>query len=258
MAPPDDLAPPPADGPRLGDAFGALLLACWERGAAPGAVVEVVERDDGFVTAADAARYFAAPDAWGRLDRWACDRARGRVLDVGAGAGRHALLLQERGHAVVALDVSPLAGEVCRRRGVRRVVTGTVHDPAAADAGPFDTFLLMGNNLGLLGDVEQAPRLLAALAALAAPGARIVGFGTDPYATANPLHHAYHRRNRARGRLGGQLRLRIRHADLATPWFDYLFATVDELRALLAGAAWRVEEVEAAEQHYVAVLRYQR
>ena len=97
----DGLAPPPEDGPRLGDAFGALLLACWERGAAPGEVLEVVERDDGYVTTGDAARYFAEPDVWPRLDRWACDRAHGRVLDVGAGAGRHALLLQERGHAVI-------------------------------------------------------------------------------------------------------------------------------------------------------------
>jgi SAM-dependent methyltransferase len=253
----DGLAPPPPDGPRLGDAFGALLLACWERGAAPGEVVEVVERDDGYVTTGDAARYFADPDAWPRLDRWACDQARGRVLDIGAGAGRHALLLQERGHAVVALDVSPLAGEVCRRRGVHQVVTGTVHELAAAGAGPVDIFLLLGNNLGLLGGATEAPPFLAALASLAAPAARIVGFGTDPYATTNPLHHTYHRRNRAQGRPGGQLRLRIRHADLATPWFDYLFTTVDELRALLAGSAWRMEEVEADEHRYVAVLRYQ-
>jgi SAM-dependent methyltransferase len=232
--------------------------------------VELVERDDGFLAGADASRYFAPPAAWGPLDRWACDQARGRVLDVGAGAGRAALHLQATGREAVALDVSPLAAEVCRRRGVRRAVAGTAADLAAAggpEGGPFDAFLLLGNNLGLLGGAAEAPRLLGALAALAAPGAVLLGQGMDPYRTAAPEHLAYHARNRARGRLPGQLRLRIRHRGLATPWFDYLFATPVELAPLLAGTAWRLEHVErpadtegetAARGAYVAVLRCTR
>jgi len=85
----------------------------------PGAVLELIERDDGFLDGADAARYFTGPDAWDALDRLACTEARGRVLDMGAGAGRSALYLQETGRDVVALDVSPGAVEVCQRRSVR-------------------------------------------------------------------------------------------------------------------------------------------
>ena len=72
----------------------------------PGAVLELIERDDGFIDGGDAARYFARPDAWDALDRLACAEARGRILDVGAGAGRAALYLQETGHDVVALAAS--------------------------------------------------------------------------------------------------------------------------------------------------------
>jgi SAM-dependent methyltransferase len=180
------------------------------------------------------------------------------VLDVGAGAGRHALYLQALGHEVVALDVSPLAADLCRRRGVRRVVTGAAAGLDGPGLGRFDTFLMMGNNLGLLGGPDQAPRLLAALARLAAPGAQLIGIGTDPYATTEPRHHAYHRRNRQRGRLAGQLRLRVRYLDLATDWFDYLFVTPDELRALLAGSDWQLEVVEPAAHQYAAILRLAR
>jgi SAM-dependent methyltransferase len=248
--PPDAAAGPgeaQAEAPEIGDAFGACLLACWEAGARPWGTLELIERDDGFLDGADAARYFTPPDGWGRLDRWACDQARGRVLDVGAGAGRAALHLQETGRDAVALDVSPLALEVCRRRGVRQTVAGTVADLAAEgipDGQAFDAFVLLGNNLGLLGGVAEAPRLLRALAALAAPGAVLLGKGMDPYRTAAPEHLAYHARNRDRGRMPGQIRMRVRHRRLATPWFDYLFATPDEVAPLLDGTAWRLEHVE--------------
>src|SRR5438067_11720752 len=113
-------------GPRRGDAFGAALMACWQRGGAVDIAYEFIEREDGFIDAMDAARYFGGPEQWGPLDRWVYEQARGRILDVGSGAGRHSLALQERGADVVALDISPLAAEVCRRRGIKQVVTGTV------------------------------------------------------------------------------------------------------------------------------------
>jgi len=238
----------------------------------PGAVFEFIERDDGYLDATDAALYFSRPEDWSEPERWACDRAfahcaqsakGGRILDVGAGAGRHALHLQERGAEVVALDVSPLAGEVCRRRGARRVFTGTVFDlaeHARASGERFDAFLLIGNNLGLLGGAAHAPTFLSALASLARPDAVILGAGMDPYATANELHRGYHARNRTLGRMGGQIRMRVRHKDLATGWFDYLFTTADELRDLVEGTAWRLEQVEQGDggPGYVAQLRLKR
>ena len=254
-------APPPESGPEIGDAFGAALLACWESGLPACEVFELIERDDGFLDGADAARYFLPPEGWDALDHWVCDRAHGRAVDVGSGAGRIALHLQERGMDVTALDISPLAGEVCRRRGVRRVFTGSVFDLAqsrpAPEPAPFDSFLLLGNNLALLGGADHAPRFLAALAAVCAPNAMILGRGMDPYATTNPVHVAYHARNRARGRMGGQIRMRVRHRRLATEWFDYLFATPDELRDLLRGTPWRVEHLEpqANGNGYAAQLR---
>ncbi|MDQ6675028.1 MAG: class I SAM-dependent methyltransferase [Chloroflexota bacterium] len=242
------------EGPWLGDAWGALLLACLEAGMVPGAVLELIERDDGFLGGADAVRYFAGPDDWGTLDRLACAEARGRILDVGAGAGRAALYLQETGRDAVALDVSAGAVDVCQRRGIRQTVIGTVEDLADAGGGPFDTFLLLGNNLGLLGSAAQAPRFLNALARLAAADAVILGQGVDPYQTSNEVHRAYHQRNRALGRLPGQIRMRVRHQNLATPWFDYLLTAVDELRALLDGTAWTLERYETAGAGYLAVL----
>ena len=68
---------------------------------------DVVERDDGFVDVEDTRRYLDPFRKWPAIDRRAFRRLRGRVLDVGCGAGRVALELQARGHDVTGIDVSP-------------------------------------------------------------------------------------------------------------------------------------------------------
>jgi SAM-dependent methyltransferase len=252
------------DGPGRGDAFGEMLRAALAertgRGARPvvGArdpvpVMEVVERDDGFISVNPAARYLAGPEDWPEADRRALALCRGRVLDVGAGGGRFAVALQARGIAVTALDISAGAVEVCRAHGVRDTALTTVD----RHTGRYDTFLLWCNNLGLLGSPAEAPAFLRALGALAAPSARIIGQGTNPYATDDPVHLAYQQRNREAGRLPGQLRVRIRYRARATDWFDYLLCSPDELRTLTGGTGWHVEDVDETEPaRYTAVLRW--
>lgn len=222
----------------MGDAFGQVLLACDAGGGASGVAFELIERSDGFLGVMDAARYFAPADDWTATTRVAFDQASGRVLDIGAGAGRVALALQGQGHDVLALDISPGATTVCRQRGVRSTFTGTVFELADSAPEPFDSFVMLGNNLGLLGSPDRAPQFLDALASMARPGARIFGETLNPYATSDPDHLRYHEENRRLGRLPGQLRLRVRHLQMVTPWWDYLFCTSEELEPILASTRW--------------------
>lgn len=191
--------------------------------------------------------WFAPAHDWTATTTLACELATGRALDIGAGAGRVTLMLQEQGYDVVALDVSAGATAVCRERGVRRTVTGDVFDLAAAHPEPFDTYLMLGNNLGLLAGVDEAPRFLEALAGMARPGARIIGETVDPYRTTDPVHLGYHEQNRRLGRLAGQLRLRIRHLHLATPWWEYLLCTPEELESIVSPTRWMLRDVYSAD-----------
>ncbi|MFO7547372.1 MAG: methyltransferase domain-containing protein [Acidimicrobiia bacterium] len=238
-------------GPRIGDAFGLALLDYLEHGR--DGRDHFVERDDGLLEAGVTGVYFDDESVWSVAEAVVGELAGGRVLDVGCGAGRHSLSLQATGREVVALDVSPGAIEVCRRRGVAETFTGTVFDLAATDPPPFDTILLCGNNFGLLENPEHSGRFLRVLADLADPVAQVIGTCLDPFATDDPLHLAYHELNRRRARLPGQLRLRSRWGDLATPWFDYLFLPVHELERLAAAAGWSLVE-HRGERPYLAVL----
>jgi len=243
-------------GPRVGDAFGEMLLAELEARQAGGghSVTEIVERDDGFISAASPSRYFAEPAEWAPFERRALDLATGRVIDIGCGAGRFALALQERGTAVTAIDISPGAVEVSRRRGVRDLVLASAHDGVTGRAA-YDTFLLMGENLGLMGGRVSAPVFLAGLGAAASPAARIIGHGADPHETDDPVHVRYRERNQAAGAMDGQMTIRVRYRDVTTEWFPYLLCSPAELAGLAAGTPWELTGVERADQvNYLAVL----
>lgn len=233
------------------DAFGLLLLDHLSgRTGDP-----VLERDDGYAGPALGAEwFFAGPDAWPEAERAVFEHVRGRVLDVGAGAGRHSLEAQERGLEVVAIDVSPGAIEVCRRRGVRDVRLLPL-DAVDADLGVFDTVLMMCGNFGLAGSAGEVEAILRRLYALTSENGRIVLDSVDPYVDADDADIAYQDRNRARDRLPGQVTIRIRYGARATPWHDLLLVSATELEALAAGAGWRLVQVYEGElPDYYAVL----
>ena len=237
-------------GPTIGDAFGQGLLAALD-GEAFGVIHE---RDDGLVSA-DSSNYFRPPDEWDERDRWCLQQTEGRVLDLGAGGGRASLALQDRGQSVTALDVSAGVIEVCRRRGVRETFLGDVREFARESSQKFDTFLALGNNLGLLGNPMLAAEMFDAFTALASPGAKILGTCGDPItATAPPHHAAYHERNRRAGRMPGQVRLRTRFQNVTTEWFDLLLMSPEDLDKLARASGWELVETRP-EQFYGAVLR---
>lgn len=226
----------------MDDAFGAMLLA--EAGH------EIIERDDGFVEAGKMG-YFAPVRRWPAVERRALRYVRGRVLDVGVGAGRVALELQARGHEVVGIDVSPGAVEVARRRGVRDVRLLRFED-VDDSLGRFGTVVMYGNNFGLFARPAKAKRLLRRLRGLAD---RIVAASNDPYQTEDEAHLRYQARNVQRGRMAGELRLRVRYRDLVGPWFDYLIVSPEEMGELVEGTGWRIHRLVRDEgSYYVAVL----
>jgi SAM-dependent methyltransferase len=234
------------------DGYGSILLAHLEGTAR---AKEIVERDDGFIEVTNGPEvYFEPFRRWPAHQRRALRFVRGRVLDVGAGAGRVSLELQARGHEVVAIDISPGAVEVCRRRGVHHARVLRFED-VDASVGPIDTVLMFGNNFGLFGGRAKAGPLLRRLHRLTGPDGRIVAETRDTFDTDVPEHLGYHERNRRRGRMPGQLRLRVRHRLATTPWFDYLIVSPDELRELLAGTGWRLNHlIEGEAGMYAAVI----
>ncbi|HIO62823.1 MAG TPA: class I SAM-dependent methyltransferase [Dehalococcoidia bacterium] len=216
---------------------------------------EAIERDDGMVLLSGGPQmYFDSFRRWPVQTRKAMRFVRGRVLDVGSGAGRHALHLQERGHDVLCIDNSPLALEVCRKRGVRETREMSVYQ-VSRTLGIFDTIIMMGGNLALLADVDRGKRLLERLDRITNHRARIIGETRDPHQTDDPIHVAYHESNRQRGKMAGQVKIRVRYRQYVGAWFDYMLVSRDELRNLLEGTNWTLRRtIDSDGPEYVAII----
>jgi methionine biosynthesis protein metW len=110
------------------------------------------------------------------LEQQALQMARGRVLDVGCGAGSHALYLQnERGLEVTAIDLSVKAIEVCQLRGIRSARVQNVLDTSEK----YDTLLLLMNGAGMCGRLKKMPAFFAHLKTLLNEGGQILTDSSD-------------------------------------------------------------------------------
>ena len=119
----------------------------------------------------------------------------------------------------------------------------------------FDTVIMMGNNFGLFGGFVKARRLLKKFHKMTSRNGSIIACTRDPYKTDNPDHLGYHRRNRERGRMGGQLRIRIRFRKYIGRWFDYLIVSKAEMEEVLKGTGWKIKEfVDSDDSEYVAII----
>ncbi|MBN1161957.1 MAG: class I SAM-dependent methyltransferase [Dehalococcoidales bacterium] len=237
------------------DAFGHEIYDYFKRGKQGSPILEIVERDDGYIDFHGGPEaYFSEYKDWHPYQKKAMKYVRGRILDIGCGAGRHALYLQKNELDVVGIDNSPLAIKVCKQRGLKdaRVISINQISP---ELGVFDTIIMMGNNFGLFGSLKGARRLLKKMSKITSPKARIIAETNDVYKTDMPEHLDYHKLNKKRGRMSGQIRLRVRRKKHVTPWIDYLMVSKDEMEDILDSTDWYVKKyIDSPGSIYIAVI----
>ena len=234
------------------DAFGHMLLDYLNGKDA----LEIIERGDGYIDPNEGCKtYFSDFKDWSACEQEALGcLLPGRVLDLGCGAGRMELYLQSQGVEVVGIDNSPLAIEVCRRRGVKDARLLPVSQ-VSSELGIFDNILMMGNNWGLMASHRRARWLLRKFYSLTAFPARIIATSNDVYQTESPYHLVYQAYNREKGRMIGQIRMRVCYQMYRSAWFDYLMVSRDEMKEILDGTGWRVEQfIDSPGSSYVAVI----
>lgn len=219
--------------PKTTDAFGAAL---WDHHHS-GHIDEIIESQSGFIwTNKGGMRMYFAPYAkWSRAEQNAIAHAKGAVLDIGCGAGRHSLWLEANGHRVTAVDSSFLATEVAKLRGVKDVRWIPLeHIAELGNETHYDTVLLLGNGLGLFGTISAARKFLRELAKLTTRDGMIIANSVDPGSIDQEVFCG----KSARGKFAGYVRIRIRYRHEATAWFDYCYVSFGELQRIIKGTGW--------------------
>jgi SAM-dependent methyltransferase len=235
------------------DAYGKQLL---DEYLGNKKTAEIIEREDNSIAQGSAlGMYFTEYEQWSEPERQAIAAARGKILDIGCGAGRHALYLQNKGFAVTAIDNSPGAIKVCKLRGLQKALVRPIEEIDKFPPHSFDTILMLGNNFGLFGSRKKAAQTLQKMSRITNSTARIIAGSLDPYQTDDPDHLRYHRLNKRRGRMGGQIRMRIRYGRIVGEWFDYLFVSPAEMEEMLHETDWRIEELITSDgPNYIALI----
>lgn len=112
-----------------------------------------------------------------KLEQKALQLAKGKILDVGCGAGSHSLYLQEKGLEVTSIDISENAIKACALRGVQNAQVQNVLDLDPKDK--FDSILLLMNGTGIFGTLDQTSKYLQKLKSLLAPNGQILVDSSD-------------------------------------------------------------------------------
>lgn len=211
-----------------------------------------VYRDDGYRGGLSAAPFFRTPADFSPIERKAIELCRGRILDIGAGAGCHSLALQQRDLEVLAIDVCPLAIEIMIERGVRCVQAIDVFE---FQEGGFDTLLMLMHGVGLVQDLAGLDVFLDHAHRLITPGGQILADSLDVRRTDEAEHRAYQDANRRSGRYFGEVRMRFGYGGQLGPLFGWLHVDPDTFAEHARRAGWHFQaDCQTAEGDYLAIL----
>lgn len=112
-----------------------------------------------------------------KIEQKALQLAKGRVLDVGCGAGSHSLTLQnDRNLDVTSIDISENAIQACKLRGLKNA---KVQDVITLENEKFDTILLLMNGTGIFGTLKKTPFYLKKIKSLLNPNGQILIDSSD-------------------------------------------------------------------------------
>ncbi len=110
------------------------------------------------------------------LEQKALQLCKGKILDIGCGAGSHSLYLQQKGFEVTGLDHSEGAIETCKQRGVKNLVCADLYE---FQGQKFDTILLLMNGIGIVGRLNKLNQFMNHLKTLLNPGGQILVDSSD-------------------------------------------------------------------------------
>ncbi len=165
-------------------------------------------------------KYQFLPD----IEKFALRNCEGRVLDIGAGAGCHSVILQDKNFDVTSIDISQLCVDVMRKRGLKSVHCTNILN---FNNEKFDTLLMMMNGIGVVGNFDGLNTFLIHAHSLLKPNGQIIFDSSDliymfdSKISKDKLH--------LHGKYYGQVTYRLEYNGQTGEPFDWLYLDFDTI-----------------------------
>jgi SAM-dependent methyltransferase len=231
------------------DIFGNAIKAYFEHGDEADIAVHSPDFEDDVIPVAYLFRNY---DEMPPLEQKALDMCKGRILDVGCGAGSHSLYLQkEKELEVTAIDTSNGAIEVCKKRGISDARNISFEDLSEEK---FDTILLLMNGTGIVGKMNRLDEFFEQLKRLLSKNGQVLIDSSD-------LIYLYDADEDggvwvdAAGGYYGELIYSLSYKGETSDKFDWLYLDFDSLSLAAAKNGFSCELIKEGEHYdYLAKL----
>ncbi|MRI02268.1 methyltransferase domain-containing protein [Kriegella sp. EG-1] len=162
-----------------------------------------------------------------KIEQLALQQCKGKVLDIGCGAGSHSLHLQNNGFDVTALDISPGAISVSTLRGVHKTTCADIMNFSGEN---YDTLLLLMNGIGIVGKLAYLSTFLQHAIKLLTPNGCIILDSSDiiyMYETENGYYDISDVEN-----YYGEVEFTMTYKNKESTPFNWLYIDFDNLKSI--------------------------
>lgn len=188
--------------------------------------------------------FFRGEDDMPEIELKALSLCKGKVLDVGAGVGSHALLLEQKKADVTAIDISPIAVQIMQERGVK--------NPKLQDffqvKEKYDTLLFMMNGIGLTGTLQGFEDFLVNAKQILNPKGQLLFDSSD-------ISYLYDDMPMPANQYFGEISYCYEYKKQKGNWFNWLYIDPTTLQRLSKQHGWNCKIVfHDEDDQYVAQL----
>lgn len=181
-------------------------------------------------------------------EKIALSKSKGKILDVGAGAGVHSLELMDRGLKVTAIDISQGSIEYMKSTGIDAKQSSFLN----FKEGKFDTILMLMNGIGVAGKLSNLKRTLE-------HAKKLLNKGGSIYCDSSDVKYLYEEEDGSYwmdlvSEYYGNFRFQMSFKQAKSAWFDWLYVDYDSLHKIASEVGFTARKIYEEDNHFLAEL----
>lgn len=178
------------------------------------------------------------------FERMALNICEGRILDVGAGTGCHALILQQFENEVKAIDTSAEAVRIMKQTGLKEAEQ---IDFFELQDEKFNTIMCLMNGIGFIGKLARLEAFLKKAEELLAPEGQLIFDSSD-------ISYIFEDQPKPKDFYYGEVEFQYEFEGEKGDWFNWVYIDKETLVAKADAMGWYTYILHEAHDQYLARL----